>query len=98
MISYLLAGADQRSTALAQYEALRHLLATELGLRPSVETVTIAEQIRALAPFESHSAPVALPPVLTRFFGRQQESARLVDLLSRRTVRLVTLAGQGGVG
>jgi predicted ATPase len=41
---------------------------------------------------------VTLPPVLTRFFGRQQESARLVDLLSRRTVRLVTLAGPGGVG
>ena len=39
-----------------------------------------------------------LPPVLTRFFGRQHESARLVDLLSRRTVRLVTLAGPGGVG
>jgi hypothetical protein len=36
--------------------------------------------------------------VLTRFFGRQQETARLVDLLSRRTVRLVTLAGPGGVG
>jgi predicted ATPase len=36
--------------------------------------------------------------VLTRFFGRQEESARLVDLLSRRTVRLVTLTGPGGVG
>jgi predicted ATPase len=36
--------------------------------------------------------------VLTRFFGRQQESAHLVDFLSRRTVRLVTLAGPGGVG
>ena len=94
----LLAGAGQRSAALAQYETCRRLLATELGLAPAVETVTLAEQIRALAPFESHSALVALPPVLTRFFGRQQESARLVDLLSRRTVRLVTLAGPGGVG
>ena len=58
----------------------------------------LAEQIRGLAPFESRSTHTALPPVLTRFFGRQQESARLVDLLSRRTVRLVTLAGPGGVG
>jgi predicted ATPase len=74
------------------------VLATELGLALSVETVTLAEQIRAHAPVEAHATHAALPPVLTRFFGRQQESARLVDLLSRRTVRLVTLAGPGGVG
>ena len=94
----VLARADQRGAALDVYETCRRLLATELGLEPAVETVTLAEQIRALAPFESHSAHIALPPVLTRFFGRQQESAHLVDLLSRRTVRLVTLAGPGGVG
>jgi predicted ATPase/DNA-binding SARP family transcriptional activator/multidrug efflux pump subunit AcrA (membrane-fusion protein) len=94
----VLAGADQRSAALDAYETCRQVLATELGLAPSVETVILAEQIRGLAPFESRSAHTALPPVLTRFFGRQQESARLVDLLSRRTVRLVTLAGPGGIG
>ena len=94
----VLAGADQRSAALDTYETCRRVLATELGLAPSVETVTLAEQIRARAPVEAHPAHAALPPVLTRFFGRQQETARLVDLLSRRTVRLVTLAGPGGVG
>ena len=94
----VLAQADQRSAALDVYETCRRVLATELGLAPTVETVTLAEQIRARAPFESHSTQTALPPVLTRFFGRQQESARLVDLLSRRTVRLVTLTGPGGVG
>jgi predicted ATPase/DNA-binding SARP family transcriptional activator len=94
----VLARADQRSAALDTYETCRRVLATELGLAPAVETVTLAEQIRALAPFESHATQAALPPVLTRFFGRQQESAHLVDLLSRRTVRLVTLAGPGGVG
>jgi len=94
----VLARADQRSAALDAYETIRRVLATELGLTPAVETVTLAEQIRALAPFEAHSAQVVLPPVLTRFFGRHQESARLVDLLSRRTVKLVTLAGPGGVG
>ena len=94
----VLARADQRSAALDAYETCRRVLATELGLAPAVETVTLAEQIRALSPFESHATQAALPPVLTRFFGRQQESARLVDLLSRRTVRLVTLAGPGGVG
>jgi predicted ATPase len=94
----VLARADQRSAALDVYETCRRVLATELGLAPAVETVTLAEQIRTHAPFESHATHVDLPPVLTRFFGRQQESARLVDLLSRRTVRLVTLAGPGGVG
>ncbi|MCI0394921.1 MAG: tetratricopeptide repeat protein [Chloroflexi bacterium] len=94
----VLARADQRSAALDAYETCRRVLATELGLAPAVETVTLAEQIRAVAPFEAHATRAALPPVLTRFLGRQQESARLVDLLSRRTVRLVTLTGPGGVG
>ena len=94
----VLARTDQRSAALDVYETCRRVLAAELGLAPAVETVTLAEQIRALALIETHAAQTALPPVLTRFFGRRQESARLVDLLSRRTVRLVTLAGPGGVG
>jgi predicted ATPase/DNA-binding SARP family transcriptional activator len=94
----VLARADQRSAALDAYETSRRLLATELGVAPAIETVTLAEQIRALAPFVEQATHTSLPPVLTRFFGRQQESARLVDLLSRRTVRLVTLAGPGGVG
>jgi len=94
----ILARTDQRAAALDVYETCRRMLGTELGLAPSVETMTLAEQIRGLAPFESHSAQIVLPPVLTRFFGRQSESAKLVDLLSRRTVRLVTLAGPGGVG
>jgi predicted ATPase len=94
----VLARADQRSAALDVYETCRRVLATELGLAPAVETVTLAEQIRALASVKTEAMQTILPPALTRFFGRQPESARLVDLLSRRTVRLVTLAGPGGVG
>ncbi len=94
----VLGRADQRSAALDAYETCRRVLATELGLAPAVETVMLAEQIRTQALFEAHVAHVDLPPVLRRFFGRQPESARLVDFLSRRTVRLVTLAGPGGVG
>jgi predicted ATPase/DNA-binding SARP family transcriptional activator len=94
----VLARADQRSAALDVYEICRRVLAAELGLAPAVETLMLAEQIRALAPLEPRGMQVVLPPVLTRFFGRQPESARLVDMLSRRTVRLVTLTGPGGVG
>jgi predicted ATPase/DNA-binding SARP family transcriptional activator len=97
-LMHVLARADRRSAALDVYETCRRVLATELGLAPAVETVTLAEQIRARALVEAHATHIDLPPVLTRFFGRQQESARLVDFLSRRTVRLVTLAGPGGVG
>ncbi|MBI1278224.1 MAG: tetratricopeptide repeat protein [Anaerolineaceae bacterium] len=94
----VLARADRRSAALDVYEACRRILATELGVSPSAETVTLAEQIRALAPVVPHGIENNLPPILTRFLGRQQEAARLVDLLSRRTVRLVSLIGPGGVG
>lgn len=97
-LMHVLARADRRSAALDVYETCRRVLAAELGLAPAVETVTLAEQIRARALVEAHATHIDLPPVLTRFFGRQQESARLVDFLSRRTVRLVTLAGPGGVG
>ena len=94
----VLARADRRSAALDVYETCRRVMGAQLGVALSVETVTLAEQIRALAPVKSHRAQAFLPPGLTRFFGRQPESARLVDFLSRRTVRLVTLAGPGGVG
>ena len=69
----VLARGDQRSAALDAYETCRQVLATELGLAPAVETVTLAEQIRAIAPFDTHPAHADLPPVLTRFFGRQSE-------------------------
>ncbi|MEZ4664175.1 MAG: BTAD domain-containing putative transcriptional regulator, partial [Caldilineaceae bacterium] len=94
----VLAGAGQRSAALEAYETCRRVLASELGLAPTVETVMLAEQIRASAPFEPHAMQAVLPPVLTRFFGRQPEAARLVDLLSQRMVKVVTLTGPGGVG
>ena len=48
----VLARSDQRSAALEVYETCRRVLATELGVAPAVETVTLAEQIRALASFE----------------------------------------------
>jgi DNA-binding SARP family transcriptional activator len=45
----VLARADRRSAALDVYETCRRVLAAELGLAPAVETVTLAEQIRARA-------------------------------------------------
>ena len=38
------------------------------------------------------------PAALTELIGRQQEMAAVRDLLSRPSVRLVTVTGAGGVG
>ena len=43
----LLARSGQRTTALAQFESCRRVLADELGLEPERETVALAEAIRA---------------------------------------------------
>jgi DNA-binding SARP family transcriptional activator len=43
---------DDRAAAIAQFETCRHVLAEELGVDPSPETVRLTDQIRAgdLAP------------------------------------------------
>ncbi len=40
----------------------------------------------------------ALPLLLSRFFGRESEVARLRDLLDRPNLRCLTLTGSGGIG
>jgi predicted ATPase/class 3 adenylate cyclase len=42
--------------------------------------------------------PNNLPPQQTPFVGREEQIARVFDLLSRNDVRLVTITGAGGVG
>ncbi|MDF3041547.1 MAG: adenylate/guanylate cyclase protein, partial [Thermomicrobiales bacterium] len=49
--------------------------------------------IRSLA-----TGPNNLPGQLTPFFGREEQVARVVDLLGREDVRLLTITGPGGVG
>ena len=44
------------------------------------------------------SVRLSLPPQPTRLIDREEELARLEDLLSREDVRLLTLTGPGGVG
>jgi predicted ATPase/DNA-binding SARP family transcriptional activator len=94
----LLAGAGQRSAALAQYETCRRLLADELGVSPAPETTLLAEQIRMLAGAQSHAPAHNLPPSFSRFIGREQEQLRIKDLLESQGARIVTLTGPGGVG
>ena len=107
----LLARSGQRSQALAQYDACRRLLETELGVAPGPETEALVEAIRQgrleAEPAAQPAAPPApapgppptnLPAPLTPFVGREQERARLAARLRDPSYRLVTIVGEGGMG
>ena len=63
------------------------------GEEPGTEEAFLEK--RADAP----SSPlIGFPIQFTRFFGRSQEKARLIEMLTDPAVRLVTLLGPGGAG
>ncbi|HEC34934.1 MAG TPA: hypothetical protein ENI39_00180, partial [Anaerolineae bacterium] len=102
----LLALTGQRSTALAQYEKCRRLLAEELGLEPLEETTALYEQIRDgeksphLPIPSSPHLPISPSPHLP-FVGRGDEHAQLVawwERAQRGEGRLALVEGEAGVG
>ena len=108
----LLAQAGQRSSALAQYESLRHLLLTELDAPPDETTTALAKQIReGVKEWQGEKVidispphPVTFsplhnfPPQPTPFIGRGAEVAQIGQLLANPDCRLLTLLGVGGIG
>ncbi len=96
----LLAWSGQRSAALAQYETCRRVLAEELGVAPSPETVALYEQLRAgvLEQPRPIQRPHNLPLQPTPLLGREAELAHLMRRLAAPPCRLVTVVGPGGVG
>ena len=105
----LLVQSGQRSAALAQYEVCRHVLAEELGIAPSPETVALYEQIKRetgtvdflLPPLETVPVtltPSNLPTPLTPLVGRERECAQVAERLLNPECRLLTLVGPGGIG
>jgi DNA-binding SARP family transcriptional activator/predicted ATPase len=90
----LLARSGQRSTALAQYERCRRILAKELGVEPDEQTQTLYERIRAARSSCSHNLPTQLTP----FFGRKEDLAEIAERLENPACRLLTLVGPGGIG
>jgi len=107
----LLAQVGQRSAALAQYETVRHLLATELDVPPDEATTALAEQIRegvtGWQGDRATSSPLhlvtpspshTLPSQPTPFIGRGAEVAQIGQLLANPDCRLLTLLGVGGIG
>jgi DNA-binding SARP family transcriptional activator/predicted ATPase len=90
----LLASDGQRSTALAQYEKLCHILDEELGIEPAPETHTLYARLLNL----DASIPHNLPPEPGLFVGRAAEQAYIVRQLNDPTCCLVSLVGPGGIG
>jgi DNA-binding SARP family transcriptional activator/predicted ATPase len=91
--------------AVDQYTQVADLLRTELDVEPSPEMTALIEQARPkpLKPTVTMPPPVAmvrhnLPAFYNQFFGRETSQAEIHARLDQPWCRLVTIAGQGGVG
>ncbi len=101
-----LAAAGRRDDALGQFERCAGALRTEMGVEPAVETVALANEIRAAVPIASRPSVTAAPAVRldnlptppTPLIGRGRELESLQDLLLDPDVRLVTVTGPAGIG
>lgn len=110
----VLASAGQRGAALAAYDACRRILRERFGIDPTRETTALREQIRSgavnmsaalpphpappIAPVVPRPLPHNVPPARTKFIGRTDDVARLLERLLDPACRLVTITGPGGVG
>lgn len=91
LITALHAGGD-RAAAVRAYHACRSLLADQLGVDPSPQTLEL--YLQALA--EPPAAPGRIPRTSATFVGRQAELAALLEAIDRPGV--VSLLGPAGVG
>jgi predicted ATPase len=86
--------AGDRAGAVNAYERCRSVLADQLGIDPSRETVDV--YLAALSDQAAAGAPGRLPAEHSSFVGRETESSQLVTAL--HGPGLVTVTGRGGVG
>ena len=89
----LLWRSGKRSSALRQFEEMRTLLAKELDITPTAETISLYNRIRT-----AHQPHNNLPSQTSPFIGREQDLAALQKNLAAPECRLVTVLGPGGVG
>jgi predicted ATPase/DNA-binding SARP family transcriptional activator len=85
------------SAAPPRLDDLDHPLQPPAPPAPAGEAVVSGSP--APSPPEVSPAPAPrLPPQFTRFFGREEEIARVTELLSSPVPRLLTITGPGGSG
>ncbi|MEZ4641804.1 MAG: tetratricopeptide repeat protein [Chloroflexota bacterium] len=89
----LLARCGETAAALAHYQQCCALLAQELGVTPTAETVDLAARIETAV-----AHPPNLPIPQTPFIGRHRELAAIQQQLDDPACRLLTLVGPGGIG
>ncbi len=100
----LLTAIGNRPLALEQYRLLEDTLVRSLGVTPEPETQSLYRQIKASGGrgvaipslVDARRTAGNLPHPVSRFIGRDQEVATVVEELEHH--RLVTLTGPGGIG
>jgi predicted ATPase/DNA-binding SARP family transcriptional activator len=95
----LLAKTGDQSEALLEFADFRARLESELGVAPSPETVTLAEEIRTgvlVRPVAAARVSGSVRGIGTSFVGRDRDCEHLERLVA--TNRLVTVVGIGGLG
>ena len=96
-----LAATSGPSAAVAQFGECESILANELGLEPSQETVALRDQLlqaQQITTPPPRPGKTGIPSELTPFFGRSSELALIQDRLSSGGSRLLTVSGPGGAG
>jgi predicted ATPase/DNA-binding SARP family transcriptional activator/Flp pilus assembly protein TadD len=104
MLLYTQAG--RRADALQQYEICVQALQHELNVLPQEETHQLYQDIKKNRPLRMPGSILASPSACphnlplhpTPFLGRENELARLNQLLDDASRRLLTVTGVGGVG
>ncbi|MFN8470103.1 MAG: BTAD domain-containing putative transcriptional regulator [Caldilineaceae bacterium] len=104
--------AGDRVAALHQANECSRLLALELDAAPQVETIELADAIRAGRPLPvtdeagaDHSSALltplsqsGMPLAYAPFYGREVERAHIAACLADPACRLLTILGPGGAG
>lgn len=100
----LYAATGRPDAALRQFAHLERVLERDLGLAPSPATFALKGGIEEGIGGRAAPQPAvprifpSLPASFTRFFGREDELARMAQTLGRPGTRLLTLTGSGGSG
>ena len=104
--------AGRQAEALGAYQDARRVLVEGLGIEPMTSLKTLERQILAQDPAldsprraggtsaqgEPRKPQYKLPAAVTPLIGRQREVEACVKLFRSDDVRLLTLAGPGGIG